>query len=107
MAFKAGRDGPIKDKHWPVPFSVLDGGLPTVIEHKLLRVQQSLHQLVMHLFAGISPLRSRVWAAMRSNQPKQSMLPEKLGLTIPTQAPPRIRSRKLLMPKPEDDRSTG
>jgi transposase len=37
-------------------------------------------------------------------EPEQSMLLEKLGLTLPAQPPPRIRSGKLLMPEPDDDR---
>lgn len=35
-------------------------------------------------------------------EPEQSMLLEKLGLRLPTQPPPRIRSGKLLINEPED-----
>jgi transposase len=36
-------------------------------------------------------------------EPEQEMLLEKLGLTLPPQPPPRIRSGKLLMPEPDAD----
>jgi transposase len=36
-------------------------------------------------------------------EPEQKMLLEKLGLTLPPQPPPRIRSSKLLMPQPQAD----
>jgi len=46
------------------------------------------------------------WLIMpRHTEPEaeQLMLLEKLGLTLPTQPPPRIRSGKLLKPEPDDD----
>jgi transposase len=46
------------------------------------------------------------WLIMpRHTEPEaeQMMLLEKLGLTLPPQPPPRIRSGKLLMPGPQDD----
>ena len=49
------------------------------------------------------------WLVMpRYTEPEaeQLMLLDKLGLTLPAQPPPRIRSGKLLMPEPEDDRPT-
>jgi transposase len=45
------------------------------------------------------------WLVMpRHTEPEaeQLMLLEKLGLTLPAQPPPRIRSGKLMMPEPED-----
>jgi transposase len=47
------------------------------------------------------------WLIMpRYTEPEaeQLMLLEKLGLTLPAQPPPRIRSGKLLMPEPDDER---
>jgi len=38
-------------------------------------------------------------------EPEQLMLLEKLGLTLPGQPPPRIRSGNLLMPEPDDDQA--
>jgi len=46
------------------------------------------------------------WLVMpRHTEPEaeQLMLLEKLGLTLPAQPPPRIRSGKLLTPEPDDD----
>jgi hypothetical protein len=40
-------------------------------------------------------------------EPEQLMLLEKLGLSLPAQPPPRIRSGKLLMPEPNDQRPTA
>jgi hypothetical protein len=39
-------------------------------------------------------------------EPEQSMLLEKLGLRLPPQPPPRIRSGKLLIKEPEDQSMT-
>ena len=40
-------------------------------------------------------------------EPEQKILLEKLGLSLPPQPPPRIRSGRLLMPEPEDHPPEG
>ena len=50
------------------------------------------------------------WLVMpRYTEPdaEQSMLLEKLGLELPAQPPPRIRSGKLLLPEPREEAATS
>ena len=66
---------------------------------------------VLEQLAGIQmvdvclPTSDSRWLIMPRHtepEPEQLMLLEKLGLTLPAQPPPRIRSGKLLMPEPDD-----
>jgi transposase len=56
------------------------------------------------------PTRDGRWLVMpryTEPEPEQSMLLEKLGLKLPAQPPPRIRSGKLLLPEPQEEAATS